>query len=150
MRLPGEALIHISWFKFHILRVEIINSMDKEAIIANCPASASGLLFRIVICPKSLRNIVLAVNVIRGSVDHLHERCRTQGLETTHVHHPVYKPTLKNNVNSMIVPYSKLEKPTQKFCLGHLPVIKILTAEEGERALPTSLALREELFSLNR
>ena len=79
-----------------------INSPDKEAIIANCPAAASGLLFRIVICPKSLGNIVLAVNVIPGSVDHLHERCRTQGLETTYVHHPVYKPTLKNNVNSMI------------------------------------------------
>ena len=112
--------------------------------------AASGLLFRIVICPKSLGNIVLAVNVIPGSVDHLHEQCRTQGLETTYVHHSVYKPSLKNNVNSMIVPYSKLEKPTQKFCLGHLPIIEILTANEGERALPTSSALREELFSLDR
>ena len=43
-----------------------INSTDKEAIITNCPAAASGLLFRIVICPKSLGNMVLAVNVIPG------------------------------------------------------------------------------------
>ena len=82
-------------------------------------------------------------------MDHLHERCRTQGLETTYVHYPVYKATLKNNFNSMIVPYSKLEKPTQKFCLGNLPVIEILTAEEGESLLPQSSALREELFSLH-
>ena len=26
MRLPGEALIHISWLKFHILRVVIITT----------------------------------------------------------------------------------------------------------------------------
>ena len=127
-----------------------INSTDKEAIIANCPAAANGLLFRLVVCPKNLGNIVLAVNIIPGTLDQLHQRCRDQGFETTYVHHPVYKPTLKNNVNSMIIPYSKLEKPIQKFCLGHIPTIEILTAEEDERTLPTSSALREELFSLHR
>ena len=43
-----------------------IHSTDKEAIIAHCQAAASGLLFRIVICLKSLGNMVLAVNVIPG------------------------------------------------------------------------------------
>ena len=126
-----------------------INSTDKEAIISNCPSAADGLLFRLVVCPKSLGNIVLAVNVIPGTLDQLHQRCRDQGFETTYVHHPVYKPTLKNNVNSMIIPYSKLEKPVQKFCLGHIQAIEILTAEEDERALPSSSALREELYSLH-
>ena len=118
-----------------------INSTDKEAILANCPAASSGMLFRIVICPKSVGNMVLAVNVIPGSVDQLHQRCRDQELETTFVHHPVYKPTLKNNFNSMVISYSKLEKPTQKFCLVHLPAIEILTGEEDARALPQSAAL---------
>ena len=127
-----------------------IHSTDKETIIAHCPAAASGLLLRIVITPKSVVNMVFAVNVIPGSVDQLHERCWTHGLETTHVHHPVYKPTLKDKVNSMIVPYAKLEKLTQKFCLAHLPVIEFLTAEEGERVLPQSSAHREEMFSLHR
>ena len=111
-----------------------INSTDKEAIIANCPSAANGLLFRLVVCPKNLGNIVLAVNIIPGTLDQLHQRCRDQGFETTYVHHPVYKPTLKNNVNSMIIPYSKIEKPIQKFCVGHIPAIEILTAEEDERA----------------
>jgi len=35
-----------------------INFTDKEAIIANCPAAANGLLFRLVVCPKNLGNIV--------------------------------------------------------------------------------------------
>ena len=113
-------------------------------------SSCYGLLFRLVICPKNLGNIVLAVNIIPGTLDQLHQRCRDQGFETTYVHHPVYKPTLKNNVNSMIIPYSKLEKSVQKFCLSHIPIIEILTAEEDERALPSSSALREELYSLHR
>ena len=127
-----------------------INSTDKEAIIANCPQSASGLLFRIVVAPKSVGNMVLAVNVIPGSGAQLHGRCRTQGLETTYVHHPVYKPSLRDKVNSMIVPYAKLEKPTQKFCLAHLPVIEILASREDDKVLPQLSALREELFSLHR
>ena len=127
-----------------------INSTDREAIIANCPSAANGLLFRLVVCPKNLGNIVLAVNIIPGTLDQLHQRCRDQGFETTYVHHPVYKPTMRNNVNSMTIPYAKIEKPIQKFCFGHIPVIEIITGEDEERALPSSSALREELYSLHR
>ena len=123
-----------------------INAQDKETIIAICPQSASGMLFRLVLALKSVGNMVLAVNVIPGSVAQLHERCMTQGLPTTHVHHPVYKPSLKEKVNSIIVPYAKLEKPEQKFCLAHLPVIEILVTGDEDRTLPQSSALREKLL----
>ena len=94
--------------------------------------------------------MVLAVYVILGSVAQLHKRCRTQGLETTYVHHPVYKPSLKEKVNSIIVPYAKFEKPEQKFCLAHLPVIEIIASDVEETSMPQSSALREELFCLHR
>ena len=94
--------------------------------------------------------MVLAVNVVPGTLEDLHQRCRDQGLETSFVHHPVYKPTLTSNINSLVVPYAKLEKPSQKFCLVHLPVIEILTGDENARALPQSAALRQELYSLHR
>ena len=107
-------------------------------------------MFRIVVIHKSVGNMVLTVNVVPGSLEDLHKRCRDQGLETSFVHHPVYKPCLSSNNNSLVVPYAKLEKPTQKFCLVHLPVIEILTGEEDFRSLPQSAALRQELFSLHR
>ena len=127
-----------------------IHSTDQEAIVANCPQASSGLLFRLVCCPKNLGNIVLAVNVIPGTLDILHQRCRDQGLETTYVHHPVYKPTLRNSKNSMTIPYSRIEQPTQKFCFGHIPILEAITGQDEEVALPTSSALREELYSLHR
>ena len=107
-------------------------------------------LFRIVVIPKSVGNFVLAVNVVPGTIENLHKRCRDQGLETSFVHHPVYKPTLTSNINSLVVPYAKLEKPTQKFCLVHLPVIEILTGDEDSRSLPQSATLCQDLFSLHR
>ena len=45
-----------------------IHSTDQEAIVANCPQASSGLLFRLVCCPKNIGNIVLAVNVIPGTL----------------------------------------------------------------------------------
>ena len=45
-----------------------VYAQDKEAIIAICPQSPSGMLFRLVVAPKSVGNMVLAVNVIPGSV----------------------------------------------------------------------------------
>ena len=106
-----------------------IDAKDKEAILSHCPSASSGLLFRIVVIPKSVGNFVLAVNVVPGTIEDLHKRFRDQGLETSFVHNPVYKPTLTSNINSLVVPYAKLEKPTQKFCLVHLPVIEILTGD---------------------
>ena len=93
------------------------------------------MLFRLVLAPKSVGNMVLAVNVITGSVAQLHERCRSQGLPTTHVYHPVYKPSLKEKVNSIIVPIAKLEKPQQKFFLAHIPVIEIIATGDEDRTM---------------
>ena len=45
-----------------------IHSTDQEAIVTNCPQASSGLLFRLVCCPKNIGNIVLAVNVIPGTL----------------------------------------------------------------------------------
>ena len=53
-----------------------VNATDKEAIIALCPQVSSGMLFRIVVEPKSLGNFVFLVNVIPGTIEKLHERCR--------------------------------------------------------------------------
>ena len=60
------------------------------------------------------------------------------------------KPSLKEKVNSIIVPYAKMERPKDKFCMGHVPVVEILTSGDQEARLPQSAALREELFSLHR
>ena len=60
------------------------NATDMEAIVALCPQAASGMLFWIIIAPKSLGNFVLLVNIIPGTVTKLHERCRQQGLVTSH------------------------------------------------------------------
>ena len=127
-----------------------IHAKDKEAILAHCPSASSGMLFRLVVIPKSVGNMVLTVNVVPGSIEDLHKRCRDQGLETTFIHHPVYKPCLSSNNNSMVVPYARVEKPTQKFCLVHIPVIEILTEDDDSRSLPQSSALRQELFTLHR
>ena len=94
--------------------------------------------------------MVLSINVIPETVEQLHERCRAQGLPISHVHHPVYKPSLKDKVNSIIVSYAKMERPTVKFCMGHLLVVKILASGDQEARLLQSVALREELFNLHR
>ena len=73
-----------------------------------------------------------------------------QGLTTSHVHHPVYKPSLNEKNNSIIIPYTKTERPTDKLCMGHIPVVEILPSGEQQALLPQSAALREELFSLHR
>ena len=49
---------------------------DRVAIVAKCLRAASGILFRIVVVPKSLGNFLLMVNVIPGILEPLHERCR--------------------------------------------------------------------------
>ena len=103
-----------------------ICASDKEAILTICPQAASGMVFRIVIVPKSLGNFIFLVNVIPGSLENLHTRCREQGLDITVVHHPVLKPTLKDKNNSIVIPYSRIEKPTDKLCMGHLPVVEII------------------------
>ena len=79
------------------------NATDMEAFIALCPQTASGMLFRIVVIPKSLGNFIFLVNVIPGSLANLHERCRQQGLDTTFVHHPVLKPSLKDKNTSLVI-----------------------------------------------
>ena len=127
-----------------------VHAKDREAILAHCPSASSGMLFRLVVIPKSVGNMVITVNVVPGTVENLHSRCRDQGQETTFVHHPVYKPCITSNNNSLVVPYIRVEKPTQKFCLVHLPVIEILTDDDNSRSLPQSSALRQELFSLHR
>ena len=40
---------------------------DKEAITTSYPSAASGMLFRLVIVPKSLDNFLLTVNVVPGT-----------------------------------------------------------------------------------
>ena len=127
-----------------------VDAKDREAILAHCPSASAGMLFRLVVIPKSVGNMVLTVNVVPGTVENLHKRCRDQGLETTFVHHHVYKPCLTSYNNSLVVPYSKVEKPSQKFSLVHLPVIEILTEDDDSRSLPQSSALHQELFSLHR
>ena len=127
-----------------------IGASDKEAILAICPQAAIGMMFRIVIVPKSLGNFSFLVNVIPGSLEHLHTRCRDQGLDTTVVHLPVLKPCLKNKNNLNVIPYSRIEQPSDKLCMGHLPVVEIISDESEGRLLPVSAALREELFSLHR
>ena len=42
------------------------NATDMEAIITLCPKTASGMLFRIVVIPKSLGTFIVLVNVIPG------------------------------------------------------------------------------------
>ena len=42
------------------------------------------------------------------------------------------------------------EKPTDKLCLGHLPVVEIIPSGDDEVLLPESSSLREELFTLHR
>ena len=123
---------------------------DKEAILAICPQAASGMMVRIVIVPKSLGNFIFLVNVIPGTLDNLHTRCRDQGLDLTVVHHPCLKPCLKNKNNSIVIPYARIEKPSDNLCMGHLPVVEIIAEDSDRRLLPVSAALREELFALHR
>ena len=108
------------------------------------------MLFRIVVVPKLVGNFLLMVNVIPGTLGALHERCREQGLDTTYVHHLCYKPSIISKKNSMVIPYARAEKPTDKLCLGHLPVIKIIPWTESDMMMPESAGIREELFSLHR
>jgi len=112
-----------------------VNATDREAI-ALSPKAASGMLFRVVLAPKSLKNFVILVNDIPGTVDKLHERCREQGLGTSYVHHPRFKPSLKEKNNSIVIPYARIEKLTDKLCLGCLPVIEILSFGKDEVLLP--------------
>ena len=87
---------------------------DKEAIVAICPQAAIGMMVRIVIVPKNLGNFIFLVNVIPGSLEQLHTRCRDQGMNTTVVHQPVLKPCLKKKNNSIVIPTSSIEKPADK------------------------------------
>ena len=123
---------------------------DKEAIVAICPQAAIGMMVRIVIVPKNLGNFIFLVNVIPGSLEQLHTRCRDQGMDTTVVHHPVLKFCLKKKNNSIVIPYSRIELPSNKLCMGHLPVVEYISEENEERLLLVSAALREELFALHR
>ena len=61
---------------------------DKDAIVAICPQAAIGIMVRIVIVPENLGNFIFLVNVIPGSLEPLHTRCRDQGLDIMVVHHP--------------------------------------------------------------
>ena len=60
-----------------------------------------------------------------------------------HVHHPCFKPSLKEKNNSIVIPYARIEKPKNKLCSGHLPVVEILSSGEDEVLLPESAALKE-------
>ena len=71
-------------------------------------------------------------------------------MDITVVNHPVLKPCLKKKNNSIVIPYSRIERPFDKLCMGHLPVVDIISDENEERLLPVSAALREELFALHR
>ena len=42
-------------------------------------------------------------------------------LDTTYVHHPCFKPSLKAMNNSMVIPYARVKRLMEKLCLGHLP-----------------------------
>ena len=107
---------------------------------------SSGMLFWIVIAPKSLGNFILLMNVVPGIVAKLHDRCRQQGLDTTYVYHPCFKPSL----NSIVIPYVSNEKPMEKLCLGHLPVVEIIPSWDEELNLAESSSLTEELFTLHQ
>ena len=43
-----------------------------------------------------------------------------------------------------------MERPTDKLCMGHIPVVEILPSGDQQALLPQSAALRQELFSLHR
>ena len=76
------------------------------------------MLFRIAVVPKLLGNFLLMVNVVPGTLDNLHAKCSAQGLDTSHIHHPVYKPSLTFNKNSVVIRYVHQEQPGDK--QGHL------------------------------
>ena len=65
------------------------------------------------------------------------------------MHHPCFKPSLKEKNNSIVIPFVRIEKPIDKLFLGHLPVVEIIPSGDDELFLPKSSALREEMFTLH-
>ena len=100
-----------------------VNAQDKESILTLCPGAASSMMFRIAIVPKTLGNFVLMVNVIHGTLETLHSRCRDHGLDTSYVPRPVYKPSLTSNKHSIVISYAHVRQPSDKLCFGHLPIL---------------------------